>query len=426
MFAINPRKMNARQIYLLFSVGLSFCFSMSFMIMMVFTVQTVNLSPIQLVLAGTALEISIFLCEIPTGVVADVYSRRLSIVIGFFLTGIAFIFQSLTPTFFGVIFFNVLWGIGYTFTSGATEAWITDEVGEEQVGALFLRSSRLSNLFGIAGSVIGIILGSLLITLPILISGLTILGIAVTMLLYMPETGFHPTPVEERSTFGQMADTLRAGVKLVRIRPMLIAILGVGLFFGLYSEGLDRLGDAHLLRSFVLPDFHGLQPVAWLGILGLIGSFISAIATRVMEKRVDTRRSQSLARASFGLSALLVGSLFGFALAGNFVMAVIFNWAIGTLRTLISPINSAWINQHIDSSVRATVLSMSSQVDAFGQIVGGPPVGFVGERLGIRAALMSSGLILAPVLYLYARIVRTDNRAAAAASIVSVQPSVEA
>jgi DHA3 family tetracycline resistance protein-like MFS transporter len=282
-------------------------------------------------------------------------------------------------------------------------------------------------LLGIPATIIGVVLGSLLITLPILVAGLLFLGITIGMILYMPETGFHPTPAEERSTFGQMADTLQAGVALIRVRPMLIAILGIGLFFGLYSEGFDRLGEAHLLRSFTLPDFHGLPPVAWLGILGLIGSIPSAIVTRIAEKRLDMKRSQSLARASFGLSALLVACLFGFALAGNFALAYVISWGIGKIRSLLGPINTTWVNQHIDSSVRATVISMTSQVDAFGQIVGGPPVGFIGERLGIRAALMTSGLILSPVLFLYARIIRADNRTAAAVAEVAlpVQPSVE-
>ena len=73
MFSINPRKRNARNVYLFFSVGMAICFAMSFMVMMVFTVQTVGLSPLQLVLAGTALEITIFISEIPTGVIADVF-----------------------------------------------------------------------------------------------------------------------------------------------------------------------------------------------------------------------------------------------------------------------------------------------------------------------------------------------------------------
>ena len=121
----------------------------------------------------------------------------------------------------------------------------------------------------------------------------------------------------------------------------------------------------------------------------------------------------------------MIASLIGFALAGNFVMAVVLNIGIGTIRTLLMPINSTWVNQHIDSSVRATVISMTSQVDALGQIVGGPPVGYIGERLGIRAALLTSGLILSPVLYLYARIIRADNRAAVVAVQAQPVPSVE-
>ncbi|MBZ0287006.1 MAG: MFS transporter, partial [Anaerolineae bacterium] len=84
-------------------------------------------------------------------------------------------------------------------------------------------------------------------------------------------------------------------------------------------------------------------------------------------------------------------------------------WVIGIARTLAGPLEETWINQHIDSNVRATVISMRSQVDAFGQIGGGPPVGFVGERLGIRAALVASGLILSPVLPLYLRLMRRES-----------------
>jgi predicted MFS family arabinose efflux permease len=85
---------------------------------------------------------------------------------------------------------------------------------------------------------------------------------------------------------------------------------------------------------------------------------------------------------------------------------VVLRWAITISRTLIEPIQTTWINQHVPSNVRATVISMSGQVDALGQIVGGPPVGLIGERLGIRAALLASAVILSPALALYARILR--------------------
>ena len=63
---------------------------------------------------------------------------------------------------------------------------------------------------------------------------------------------------------------------------------------------------------------------------------------------------------------------------------------------------TTWLTQNIDAKVRATVISMSGQVDAFGQIVGGPPVGYIGTAFSIRAALLASSALLSPVLLLYA------------------------
>ncbi len=85
------RKLGAYTIYLLMSGATALFVTLVFTVNMVYQVQIVGLSPLQMVLVGTALEFSIFLFEVPTGVVADVYSRRLSIIIGLFLIGLGFI-----------------------------------------------------------------------------------------------------------------------------------------------------------------------------------------------------------------------------------------------------------------------------------------------------------------------------------------------
>jgi DHA3 family tetracycline resistance protein-like MFS transporter len=402
-------KMDAYRVFLLISGATSFFFTLVFSVNMVYYVQTVGLNPLQLVLVGTTMELSIFLFEIPTGVVADVYSRRMSILIGFVLIGLGFMVEGIIPSFAAILVSQVLWGIGYTFTSGAQQAWITDEIGEERVGQAFMRSSQIGSILGILATLLAISLGSLLINLPIVLGGLLFIALAIFLSLTMPETGFHPTPPEGRSTWGQMSDTLRAGARMVRGRPILMAIMGIGLFVGLFSEGLDRLDTAHLLKSFTLPNFGGLQPVAWLGILGIIGSLLSVGATQVVMKRLDMKNNRAMARAQFIIIGLLVGGLMGFALAGNFVLAVLISWVIGIARHLYHPIESTWINQNLDSHVRATVISMRGQVDAFGQIAGGPPVGWVGNTFGIRAALFTSSLILSPALYLYRRVIRNQD-----------------
>ncbi|MEJ2013462.1 MAG: hypothetical protein P8X64_14710, partial [Anaerolineales bacterium] len=60
-------------------------------------------------------------------------------------------------------------------------------------------------------------------------------------------------------------------------------------------------------------------------------------------------------------------------------------------------------NQRLESGTRATVLSMSSQVDALGQIFGGPGVGVIAKSVSVVAAIFTSGLLLSPAIFLIRR-----------------------
>jgi DHA3 family tetracycline resistance protein-like MFS transporter len=406
--SFHMRKLDAYRVYLIMSGATALFFTLVFTVNMVYQAQTIGLTALQLVLVGTTLELSIFLFEVPTGVVADVYSRRLSIIIGLCLIGAGFLVEGSIPRFEAVLLCQVLWGVGYTFTSGATEAWITDEIGEGNAGRAFARASQLSRLVGLAGTVIAVGLGSVLLNLPIILGGALFFVLALFLILFMPETGFQPTPFEDRSSWQQMALTFRGGVRVVRGRPVLMSILAIGLFYGLFSEGLDRLWTKHFLDNFTFPVVGNFEPVVWIGAISIVGGLLAMGATQIMLKRVDMTRSKSLAKASFLVSGLLVASLLGFALAGSFLIAVVMYWAVDVMRALLGPLQTTWINQHVDSSVRATVISMSGQVDAIGQLVGGPPVGWIGNT-SIRAALATSSLILSPVLLLYRWVLRRDS-----------------
>lgn len=95
----------------------------------VYVIRDVDMSPLQLVLAGTALEVAYFLFEVPTGVVADLYSRKVSIVIGAVVSGIAMIVIGALPQVGYAIAGMAGWGAGWTFRSGAEDAWLADELG---------------------------------------------------------------------------------------------------------------------------------------------------------------------------------------------------------------------------------------------------------------------------------------------------------
>ncbi|HEX7588050.1 MAG TPA: MFS transporter [Anaerolineae bacterium] len=401
------KRISAYPIYLILSGADGMISSVIFTVNMIYQVTVVGLNPLQLVLVGTTLEATAFIFEIPTGVVADVYSRRLSVIVGYLLIGIGFLIEGLYPFFATVLLAQVIWGIGYTFTSGALEAWLSDEIGEENAGRGFLRAAQVVQFTTLAGIVASVTLGSEHINLPIVAGGAGYIALGIFLALFMTEHGFLRRPQEERNSFHTMWDTFRGGLDMVQHRPMLSTILGIGLFYGIYSEGFDRLWTPYLL-TFAFPVFNGMTTVAWFGLIRAGAILLGIAATEFVRRRVDTSSEPSVRRAMFAISALMVTTLIGFALSLNLAMAIAAYWVFSLLRQTTSPLYTAWVNQRLDPKVRATVISMSSQVDALGQIAGGPVVGVIGTALSLRAALAASATMLSPVLLLFARAARGD------------------
>jgi DHA3 family tetracycline resistance protein-like MFS transporter len=402
-------------LYLMMETAAAVSFALVFTVNMVYQVEVVGLGPLQLVLVGTMLEAVVFLFEIPTGVVADVYSRRLSILIGWFLIGAGFIVEGTIPRFETVLLGQVLWGLGYTFTSGATEAWIADEIGEERVGGAYLRGAQAGQIGALGGTFASAALGSLRLSLPIVLAGGLFLAFGLTLALVMPERGFHPAPREARQTWGSMARTLREGVGAIRLRPALLTILGIGAIFGASSEGLDRLWTPHLLHDITLPSFAGLSSVLWFGIIRSVGMVLSLGAAEIARRRIATTSHPSVARALLGVHAGIAASVAVFALTRNFPLALAMLWVIDPLRDVKDPLYKAWVNQRLEPRVRATVNSMAGQVDALGQILGGPALGVIAEAVSVGGAIFASSLLLLPTLLLFGQTLRRGDARAEAA-----------
>jgi DHA3 family tetracycline resistance protein-like MFS transporter len=102
-------------------------------------------------------------------------------------------------------------------------------------------------------------------------------------------------------------------------------------------------------------------------------------------------------------SAAISAGLVLFGLATSFAIALLSYSTVAIVRRTMQPLYTAWLNRGIPSAVRATVLSTYGQMDAIGQILGGPIVGVVANRLGLRAAIVLAGVLLTPVLALFQR-----------------------
>jgi DHA3 family tetracycline resistance protein-like MFS transporter len=298
---------------------------------------------------------------------------------------------------------QVIWGLGYTFTSGASQAWISDEIGEEKANKLFLSATSVGLYASLLGMALAALVGGQNAALPIRWGGLGIVLIGIVLSLTMPETGFKPTPCENRDPWEQMLHTFKDGFAAVRARPRLITILSIGLFYGLYSEGFDRLWVKHIIDTFELPAFFAGNQIAFFSALKAVGTVMTILVMRPIENGLDTSKPQAIGRAMLLVTGLISASLLGFAFSPILGLTLGAFLLIMILRRVAIPLYTSWVNQKLDSGTRATVLSISGQVDAIGQIAGGPSVGLIAKLVSVVAAISTSGLLLSPALFLIGR-----------------------
>jgi DHA3 family tetracycline resistance protein-like MFS transporter len=230
-----------------------------------------------------------------------------------------------------------------------------------------------------------------------------VIAIGVILAIIMPETGFHPTPREDRTTWGHMWHTFKQGVDTVRAKPRLMNIVFIGLFYGIYSEGFDRLWVKHLLDTFELPIIFGNNQVAFFAALRVAGTILTIFVVRFVEKRVDSSSSLAIGRAVLIVTAGISVAMLGFALSPYLILTLSLYLVIDALRDVQIPLQTAWVNQKLDSKVRATVHSMFGQVDAIGQMLGGPIVAVIAAVGSAVASLVTSSLLLSPALFFIRR-----------------------
>lgn len=403
------KRLRATTVYYGLSLGLHLP---TWVVMAVYLVRDLHLSPLQLVLMGTAMEGAVFLFEVPTGIVADTYSRRLSLVIGYLGTGAAWVAVGLVSAPWLIIGIWAFWGFAYTFTSGAEQAWITDEVGLENVGTIFLRAAR----YGQAGSVIGLLLqvavGTQSLRAGVILGGAFTIACGLFAILYMPETGFVRKPREERARpFVAMRSTAVRGGRFAWAQPIVMLLIGVELFMGTSSEAFDRLKEAHFLRDVGLPAVGHLDPVIWFGIFWLAGMVLNIAAIGSLIKRVERGGRETVAQFLFGFTGLELAAMLLFALTGSTWVAIGGLLGVFFARNMQGPLYDTWLSKQItDSSVRATVFSITGQANAIGQAGGGPVLGVIGNVWGIRTALAAGALAIGPALGFYGRAIAHQGR----------------
>ncbi|MEL6408272.1 MAG: MFS transporter [Chloroflexota bacterium] len=396
--------LSPRLTYYLMRGSVSFFYQMWLTVTLLYHTTRITDDPLQLVLLGVVLEGTIFLLEIPTGVVADAYSRKWSVIFGIFLTGVAYLLEGMFAIYATVLLAQFLYGVGFTFYSGANDTWIADEVGTDDAPPVFLRGSQIGLVCGQLGILSAIAIGTFGIALPLIISGLGLMVIACLLIPIMREDNFTPEK-STTSVWGQFTGTFQRSTQLLGRGSRFWIVVMVGVITGLSVGGYDRLFTPHFLLNYSTT----IEPIIWFGILSAVVSLSSAVILGRLRQRthlIDAERVPRLIAWLYG--GTIVGNIV-FILAGQFWLALVAYWFSQMLRATTRPLIIIWVNQITTSQVRASAISMYWQSNSLGQIIGAPFIGLLGNLTTLRIALMTSVLALSPAVWLLSHTQTPDS-----------------
>lgn len=350
-----------------------------------------GLGPLRLVLLGTVLEAVLLVGEVPTGVVADRYSRKWSVVIAYFIMGSSMVLAVATTNYAVMLAAQALFGIGWTFRSGADVAWLTDEVAARDVGAkpdvssLIIRRHRLGLIGSIGVVLVTMALGQWSLRGVIVITGIWIMLTGVWLAVAMTD---HFRAGQPAGTGPGVRTILRDGFATARRVRSVRLLMFVMVLVGLGAEALDRLG----VKRFLDDGDFGDDSLLFTGVLFLVLAVLAASVVWTVERAV---------LGGFDLAALAV-VLLVVASVGAFVAALapVVGIAVGIAlqdpcREALDPVSTAWANAHAPDETRATVLSFVSQAHGVGEAAGGVLLASLAEFTGVRAAIFVAAVLWA-------------------------------
>jgi MFS family permease len=336
--------------------------------------------------------------EVPTGVVADTRGRRFSFLLGtatlLLSTLLYLVMWQIHAPLIGWAVASILLGLGFTFFSGATEAWLVDALSATgftgSLESVFGRAQTVGGAAMLGGSVAGgVIAQATNLGAPYIIRA-AMLGVTLVVAWwFMHDIGF--SPQRGATAAGAVRNVLHGavegGLRNPPVRWLMLAApftAGVG-FYAFYAL------QPYLLQLYGDPNAYSIAGLAAAMVAGaqIVGGLLVA---RV--RRLFSRRTQALLIGGVLNVILLV--LIG--LTSSFVLALVFLAAWCLVFAIQSPLRQAFINGVIPSEQRATVLSFDSLMGSVGGVIVPPVLGRTADVYGYPASYVAAGVISALAL----------------------------
>jgi len=357
--------------------------------------------------ANAFFSIGMVIFEVPTGVVADTRGRRFSFMLGAATLLVATLlylamWQYQAP-FIGWALASIMLGLGFTFFSGATEAWLVDALGatgfKGNLETVFGRGQTIAGVAMLVGSVAGGVVAQMTsLGVPYVLRAI-LLGVALlAAFVFMRDLGFTPkTGVSTRTAVKDVArGSIDGGLRNRPVRWMMLAAPftgGVG-FYAFYAM------QPYLLELYGQTGAYGIAGLAAAIVAG--AQIIGGLSVPIARRYFSLRTNAVLLAVALESILLVAIAIVGFNYSGtglgafSLVLGLLVAWAL--VSAIAGPIRQAFLNGLIASEQRATVLSFDSLMGSIGGTVVQPAMGRVADVSGYAASYLISGGISALAL----------------------------
>jgi MFS family permease len=397
-FVATPRSI--QRTYLLLLFGNTLAASLIWGINTIFLLDA-GLSNLEAFTANAFFTAGMVIFEVPTGIVADTAGRRMSYLLGTVTlaasTLLYVLLWKIEAPFWQWAIVSILLGLGFTFFSGAVEAWLVDALTATgftgSVESVFARGQIVSGVAMLGGSVAGgFIAEETSLAVPFVLRGVVLLVMFVAAFRLMRDLGF--TPVKGGSIPSEVRNVASASieygwrvpaVKWLMVESLAMGGVGIYAFYALQPYLLELYGD---------PDAYQIAGLVAAIVAG--AQIAGGIAAPRIRKRFERRTSALILIAVLNVAALgLIGVLDNFWA----VLGLIVVW--GLLFAAAMPIRQAYLNGLIPSQQRATILSFDSLMGSAGGVWTQPVLGRAADVWGYAPSyLLGAGIYTLAVPFL--------------------------
>ncbi|MCK4524960.1 MAG: MFS transporter [Candidatus Andersenbacteria bacterium] len=365
---------------------------------------------------------SIFLFEIPTGVISDVFSRKISFVCSCFLMSIGMLIFAFANTLEYFVIAAIIYGIGIALESGSFEAWLVDSLDHKlykNSDSVFAKVSLLTKTFAIFGVIFGAFLASENVMFPWILGSVIVLIVGILATIFMKEEYFKGGNNSVKENIVLTKRTMSRSIKCIKTNEairLLMVLVFVQSFvlaviiqwqplFKHYLQNQSSLGFISA-GSFIAV---GLGATVCLMIIprenNSSGLFLSGSLRNIINKiakKIDNNLYSKLQNKKniLIISQIVIGLGIFISGASNIFPIVLiaflfYNFAEG----IFNPISRGYLNENISKEERATLISFVSMTNSIGLSVGLIFSGIIAQQLSISIAwIISGGLLIISTL----------------------------